>query len=62
MAGQTLITSMGVRKAAGASGEDKVAREGQVVRQVFELRIVTPVTDSVLVGVWGPADHLCENS
>lgn len=53
---------MGVRKAAGASGEDKVAREGQVVRQVFELRIVTPVTDSVLVGVWGPADHLCENS
>lgn len=46
-----MVTSMGVRKAAGASGEDKIAQDGQVVRQVFELRIATPVTDSVLVGV-----------
>lgn len=51
MVGRTLVTSMGVRKAAGASGEDKVTRKGQTVRQVFELWIVTPVATPVLVGV-----------
>lgn len=51
--GKTVVTSMGVRQAAGASGEEKAAQEGQVVGGVLELRVVTPVTDSVPVHVRG---------